>query len=195
MPKVNWQGDEYKGWGEPEEELPPSEVTVEDSSRIALLLKQVKKGRYSAMTLRIYIGKAKGLRPLKLRIRDVPNEIRRAGNRWGVTYDIATDEYLVWGGGEPRKGYSPTYTGEIDPEWERIAADVIRNMPPVLLKKSSFLNYFNKVARRIGYKNIITKYLVDAILQGRLKVAVVITADGKVDVVGGKARSIMSRVK
>lgn len=186
----SWKGDDLKGWGDSGEPIELPEVSADDSDKIFALMRQVPRGTYSEGTLRIYIGKAKGARPTGISIKDIPREIRRVGNRWGITFDIVTEQYLVWGGGEPKKGYVPSYTGIVKPEWELAANDIIRNMPHRVMKYNTFALYFNHTARRIGYKTLSVRYVVDCIIQGRIRVPVIVT-DTTIETIGGKAERMI----
>lgn len=181
-----WQGDEeLKGWGMPDDK--PTDVpecSAEDSECILALARQVSKGTYQESTLVRLIREAKGIRPKTFPLYAVPIEVRRVGNRWGITYDIVQDKYLVWGGGQKPKGYVPFYRGEVKEEWVAIAADVIRHMPNKLLKFSSFVLYFTTTAANLGYGRGMTR-IADCIIQGRIKVAVEIRPDDKIEVLGG----------
>lgn len=180
-----WQGDtELRGWGEKESRPEVKECSAEDSECVMALIRQVSKGTYKERSLMNLIGRAKGMRPKNFPLYLIPIEVRRVGNRWGITYDIVDDVYRVWGGGEPHKGYIPRYRGDIPDKWMEIASDIIRHMPNKIMKWSTFVNYFSVVAANIGYNGGIVN-IADCILQGRIKVPVELRQDGKIEVLGG----------
>jgi len=162
------------------------ECNAEDSDRIYALMRQVQKGTYSSMTLRIYLGRAKGERPALFPVKYVPEAIKIAGNRWGVTYDSYTDRFHVWGGGQPKKQYIPSYTGEVLDGWQEAADDIVRKMPNVVVKWGTFLRYFYPAARKAGYARLPVQLVVDCILQKRIVTAVLVEED-HVNIFGGRA--------
>jgi hypothetical protein len=112
------------------------------------------------------------------RIGDIPGEIRRVGNRWGVTYDISTDKYLAWGGKEesfvnsyvPNSSQSPELGAQYCSEIEAI----IRSLPPRTVSYSTFKVYFAAAAKSLGLLGLPCKSIVDAILLGIIQANVVV---------------------
>lgn len=170
------------------------EVTEKDSEAILELTRQIPKGAYSRERLMRLLSDAKGPRPINATMKDIPDEIIRVGNRWGITY-LSEGLYSVRGG-QIKKGKikKPKQLPPKDSIWEELVSRAIELMPQTEVSLLSFRVYLTKALNMLGIQKAPTTEIWMGILTGEIRASVEVR-ETTVYIYGGRGEGTVGYVK